>query len=127
MNEFITKYESALTVGAWLLTALSCLPVVYVVLERWRYNKQFRRRVRASAQQQARLAVFDAWIRSGGRQTALNETIEHEIRDEYSALAMKHGEEYYAEFVRHETEADNQLMQLITTLKLNKGVTYEEE
>jgi hypothetical protein len=127
--DFIVKNAQLIIAISWVLTAVSMiglLPVVWMKWSDWRYQLQYRRHLRVTAMCMARLAVFDSWVRSGGRKEPICEDLERSLREDYAASAARCGPEYLNEFVMHEERADADLMALINTHRLPSGRSTEE-
>lgn len=123
MIEQIHQHWAAYVIAATILSAIAMLPWTYVMFMRWCRERQYQSHLRLSALVMARLSVFDAWVRSGGRKDALMEDLERSIREEYAAEAQRVGPNYYAEWCRHENAAEEALNALIETHGLPMGVT----
>lgn len=123
INEILLHWDAYL-LATTLVSSAAMLPFTFVVVMRWYREKQYQSYLRMSALIMGRYAVFDSWVRAGGRHDVLMEDLERSIRDEHAAAAAAIGPNYLAEFTRHETAADEQLMALIKAHGLPKGVTY---
>lgn len=124
MIDQIYRYWDAYLLATTLISAAAMLPYTFVVVMRWYREKQYQSYLRMSALIMGRYAVFDSWVRAGGRHDALMEDLERSIREEHAAAAANIGPNYLQEFTKHETAADEQLMALIESHGLPKGVTY---
>ena len=100
----------------WIVLLFSMSFTVLQVWRTWCYSRRIQIRAKASAQSMARLAVFDSWIRSGGRTNALEEYLELELRNEWAEKAKHHGNEYYRAFCAAEEQADQELIAVIKRL-----------
>lgn len=124
MLNWVLQHRAELVTLAWIANAIVFIPVVLALLERWRYQRQFRRHLRMSAHIQARYAVFDSWVRSGGAVGVLGENVRNSILSDYRMAAKKHGEEYFAVFEAAEQDAMRDLQAVV---KIVKGAENEEK
>lgn len=122
---YLTSWEFAnnyLTPFMWFVSAVStgvCLWSLYSIRRTHRMGQWF------SAQDFARLAVFDSFVRSGARSSLLCEQMEFSLRETYAATAKHKGDRFYTQFLRFETLADHDLNAAI--LKLGGKLTHEED
>lgn len=123
---FVDVYGHLVTVSSWLISAIMLALLVYPVYEKWRYQKQFRKHLRLAARAQARLAVFDSWVRSGGRKSQLNVDVERDLRNDYAAAARKGGPEFFSDYEAAEVEADMELNGLMRFLNLTDAEEAED-
>ena len=124
MLNWVLQHRAELITLAWIANAVVFIPVVLALLERWRYQRQFRRHLSMSAHIQARYAVFDSWVRSGGAVGVLGENVRNSILSDYRTAAKKHGEEYVAVFEAAEQVA---MYDLQAVVKIVKGAENEEK
>lgn len=121
---YLTSWEFAnnyLTPFMWFVSAVStgvCLWSLYSIRRTHRMGQWF------SAQDYARLAVFDSFVRAGGRSSHISEQMEFSLRETYAAAAKRKGENFYRQFEHFETMADRELEAAIR--KLGGKVTHEE-
>lgn len=121
---YLTSWEFAnnyLTPFMWFVSAVStciCLWSLYSIRRTHRMGQWF------SAQDYARLAVFDSFVRCGGRTSLISEQMEFSLRETYAATAKRKGEKFYTQFVEQETRADRELEAAIR--KLGGKITHEE-
>lgn len=122
---YLTSWEFAhnyLTPFMWFVSAVStaiCLWSLYSIRRTHRMGQWF------SAQDYARLAVFDSFVRCGARSSPISEQMEFSLRETYAAAAKHKGEAFYTQFVKFETLADRELDAAIR--KLGGKVTHEED
>lgn len=124
MLELIKKDPAFVIAWCSIIGLVFCLPFVWTQWSNWRYQRKFRRHVRVSAMMLARLAVFDSWVRSGGRKEPLCEDVELQLRMDYVNSARRNGPEYMKDYVMHEERADADLMALIVQYGLPKGTEH---
>lgn len=111
--DWLNDYGHAVLVGCWIISTITAVMLLYPVYDNWRYRRQHRAQLRIAARVHARFAVFDSYVRGGGRQSDLGREIELQLRDEQAAYARSNGEDYYRDYVTYETEADNELAVLM--------------
>lgn len=117
MLNWVLQHRVELTAISWLLTIAMGIPFVWMAFSEWRYKKQFRRQLRMSAVLQARFAVFDSWVRSGGIGDGLSKDVEMSLREDYRAAALKHGIEYCNLYGVAEEDAERDLTAVINVIK----------
>lgn len=127
MIEFVVRNAELIKTVAWVVMAIISVPPAYWMYEHYRWKRRERRNLHAAARLMARLAVFESWVRTGGRQSALCEDLELKMREDYAMVAKRVSPAYFKEFEAHEERADQELSELITTLKLNIGERNEEK
>lgn len=109
----------------WLTVGTSLAMTTYTLYKVMKQRRLYFTHQRVSAMSQARFAVFDSFIRAGGRTTPLEESIEMQFRNDYASRAEKQGADYYELFHEYETRADQELLAVI--MKLGGTVTHEHE
>lgn len=127
MTQWFDTHYDLIVLLCWVVTALSMLTVIYPVYESWQYKRRFRRHLTIAARAQARYAVFDSWIRGGGRRTSLGRDIELVLREEYAAQAKKNGPAYFATYEKYEQEADGEIERLMQSLEIKEVEDEQEE
>lgn len=100
MYIWLSSPEQAAAVNAaiWLSLVLSLIWMAVQAVNNWRWRRAQVRRTVAAAKAQARLAVFDSWLRAGGWHNDLNELAYAGYLREYREAVEKHGIEYFTEF-----------------------------
>jgi hypothetical protein len=100
MYIWLSSPEQAAAVNAaiWLSLVLSVVWMAVQAFNTWRWRRSQVRRTVAAAKAQARLAVFDSWLRAGGWMNDLTELAYDGFLREYREMAEKHGVEYFSEF-----------------------------
>lgn len=93
----------------WASLIVSVLWMMFSTLQRVRFDRKMVRRTQASAKAQARLAVFNSWIKAGGWTTDLSDSIYDSLLRQYDEMAMKHGDEYFSDYCEEKELAQAQL------------------
>lgn len=115
MNELfkIDWVNDWLTPFMWLVATFNIVVCGYSI---YRLRKNIREGQWFSAQDYARLAVFESWVRSGARQDQWCEELEFSMRQSAAYVAKHKGPVFYQAFLRYETAADQELDAVIKQL-----------
>lgn len=124
MLDWVLQHRVELTAIAWLGNIIICLPFIWMAVNTFNYRRKFRRHLRMSAHLQARFAVFDSWVRSGGAVNTLGENVRGSIMSDYRMTAKKNGPEYEAVY---ETAAQDAERDLQAVVKIIKGADHEKD
>lgn len=124
MLAWIVEHNKPLVIVLWIVSSAIAVIYAWAFISDWRYNKRLRRHLRVGAVQQARYAVFDSWVRSGGETNRLAENVRSAILGDYRAEASRHGDEYYAVYEASAEEAERDLQ---AVLKIVKGAEANDQ
>lgn len=113
MLNWLSQHENIVTMALWVINALILLALAGPWLEKLHYEKQHRVHLRMAARAMARLAVFDSWVRAGGRNSHLAVMVEKSLREDYVWSVRNHGDEYYESFKKYMAEAERELEALL--------------
>jgi len=127
MLNWLGDNADAVVLLCWLLSGVVGGVLCWPAISNWRYRKQFRRHLRMSAVVQARYAVYDSWVRSGGADNDLAKSIERTLLNEYRETAKKNGDEYYSIYALAERDAHRDLMAVHRALGLTQEKGDEKE